>query len=117
VQRRALHAVRVTAPSGDLAAVAAQLVAAPAVPTHWLVSPDPDSAAGAAIERDLASWRIGWTDDAFVAMVDVRDSDPTAAYIQPAQLFRGDSVHFEFGPDPRGLAPTARLRVRRDCTS
>jgi hypothetical protein len=66
-------------------------------------------------QGDLPSghWWVGWDDLYLYIFVDVTD---TTSVHQPwefetSQLWRGDSVNFEFGEDPRGIGPSAGLRT------
>ena len=59
-----------------------------------------------------ATWSLMWDQQAFYVVADVADpnlmpADQTA----PDQQWRGDSVSFELGADPRGLAVEAGLRA------
>ena len=81
--------------------------------------------AGISIERPVAgaaptkpfraTWQGQWNSDAL--FVHVRVTDASLRAVDPArpdQWFRGDGVSFEFGPDNRGLASTARPRTGED---
>ncbi len=49
-----------------------------------------------------AEWQLGWTETALFVFVDVTDQEVRQRHSgQPAQLFRGDSVSFEYSPSPR----------------
>ncbi|MFZ1287589.1 MAG: sugar-binding protein [Candidatus Phosphoribacter sp.] len=61
--------------------------------------------------RIKATWSLMWDDRALYVVADVADpalmpSDQAS----PDQQWRGDSVSFELGADPRGLAPDAGVR-------
>lgn len=46
----------------------------------------------------MATWSLGWDADYYYVFVDVEDDTITQTHAaDPAQLWRGDSVHFEFG--------------------
>ncbi|WP_197522806.1 CHAT domain-containing protein [Occultella aeris] len=61
---------------------------------------------------DFASaWYLVWTRDFLFVHVEVLDPahTPVDPY-SPSAFWEGDGVSFEFGPDPRALADTERLR-------
>jgi len=58
-----------------------------------------------------ASWSIMWDPQALYVVADVVDANLMPAdQVAPDQQWRGDSVSFELGSDPRGLATEAGLR-------
>jgi hypothetical protein len=60
-----------------------------------------------------ARWRLAWTDEALYVFVEVVDPVFTQTHGErPSELWKGDSAHFEFGPDPRDLNVNARLRSK-----
>lgn len=62
--------------------------------------------------RIRASWGLMWDAQALYVLAEV--ADPTlmpADQAAPDQQWRGDSVSFELGGDPRALAPDAGLRA------
>jgi len=69
--------------------------------------------AGVNNSKVSARWRLAWTNDALYAFVEVVDPVFTQVHGErPSQLWKGDSAHFEFGPDPRDLNAGARLRSK-----
>jgi hypothetical protein len=59
-----------------------------------------------------AVWRIGWDAGALYVFIEAIDAEIVQPWTSaPDQLWRGDSVHFEFGPDPRGLDAGSSLRA------
>ena len=62
-----------------------------------------------------AAWQVTWNKDALYLHARVQDPSVQSVDVsQPSQFFKGDSVSFEFGPDPRELGPTAGLRNGKD---
>jgi hypothetical protein len=64
-------------------------------------------------ELPVGDWWVGWDDANLYVFVAVTDSTSVHQPWEsdPSQLWRGDSVNFEFGEDPRGIAPSAGLRA------
>jgi hypothetical protein len=78
------------------AQAASQFIVAEAVEMPW---------------QPVAVWWIGWDDQALYVFADVTDPEILQPWSdRPDQLWQGDSVHFEFGPDPTGLDPSTGLR-------
>ncbi len=64
------------------------------------VHPQPGAAPGV-----TAQWVVGYDSSALYLFAVVADATIDIAPLdQPDQLFRGDSIHFEFGGDPTGAA-------------
>lgn len=62
-----------------------------------------------------AVWRLGWNDQGLVVLVVVTDEIFEVAHgFDATQVFKGDSVNFEFGPDPRELGRDDSMRVGQD---
>ncbi len=62
-----------------------------------------------------ADWAGSWDLDAIY--LHARVTDPSLRFVDeslPSQFFKGDSISFEFGPDPEGLSTDAGLRSGRD---
>jgi hypothetical protein len=62
-----------------------------------------------------ADWAGSWDRDALY--LHARVTDPSLRPVdesQPSQFFKGDSISFEFGPDPEGLSTDAGLRNGQD---
>ena len=56
-------------------------------------------------------WWVGWDDQNLFVFVDVADPVLVQPWVdRPDQLWAGDSVNFEFGPDPSGLDAASGLR-------
>jgi hypothetical protein len=55
-----------------------------------------------------------WNSEALFVYAHVTDPRRTAPRGEPGSWWKGDSVSFEVGPDPRGLSPSAPLRKARD---
>jgi hypothetical protein len=67
--------------------------------------------AGARGSTVVAHWRLVWDTTALYAFVDVVDPIFTEADAgKPAEFWKGDAVHFEFGADPRQVSSGAALR-------
>lgn len=62
-----------------------------------------------------AQWQLTWNKNALFVHARVQDPSLRSVEVdQPSQFFRGDSVSFEFGPDPGNLSSSAGLRNGRD---
>jgi hypothetical protein len=62
-----------------------------------------------------ADWAGSWDREALY--LHARVTDPSLRPVdesQPSQFFKGDSISFEFGPDPEGLSTDAGLRNGQD---
>jgi hypothetical protein len=62
-----------------------------------------------------ADWAGSWDRDALY--LHARVTDPSLRFVDeslPSQFWKGDSISFEFGPDPEGLSTDAGLRAERD---
>jgi hypothetical protein len=67
-------------------------------------------AAGRGAPPVTATWQLAWSLDALFVFVDVADPVLTNHEGDVSALWKGDSVSFEFGPDPSGLPADAQLR-------
>ena len=53
-----------------------------------------------------ADWRLGWDDDYYYVFVEVQDRTFTSVHLdRPSELWKGDSVHFEFGATSVAVPP------------
>lgn len=59
----------------------------------------------------LVAWRLGWDEEALYVIVEVSDPAITQLHLDnPSQLWKGDSIHFEFGADSADLDDDSSLR-------